>query len=128
MEMIPESEPEKRVIYISAINKDRKRLPVVIRAFINRMEIGSLRLSVETNQGSIEFPADIGKIQLFASYDDHHQALMIDDNEDTYQFVFPGSVRYESASLQAEAKCPDGKTGNPCVTCNVDGIPYRLCI
>lgn len=91
---------------------------------VNGMEIGSV-LSSEGN-ANIELGDQDVTITIRVIVGSETQVISLNSDVGAHRFVFSNAPRTITAASPS-ARCPDGTTGQPCVTCNVGGSTVRIC-
>lgn len=91
---------------------------------IDGVQVGS----VFSSQGnaSIEMDDQDVEITISAIVGFETQAISLRASVGAHRFVF-ANVPRAVAKGTPSARCPDGTTGQPCVTCNIGGSTVRIC-
>ena len=67
-------------------------------------------------------------VELEARLEGHVLQKILGPRENDVIFRFPIAARRGFTATPAEAKCPDGTTGNPCVECDLGTTKIRICV
>lgn len=89
---------------------------------------GSGAGSVFSSQGnaSIEIDDQDVIITIRVDHDLETQIASVPAGVGSHRFVFDNASRGLTKGSPS-ARCPDGTTGQPCVTCNIGGSTVRIC-
>jgi hypothetical protein len=123
------SDAPVRLIKIAAQDaKGRHAYPVNIEILLDGIKAGSLTTDRDHASPSIAINDLSASVQLYAWYGGHELFADLSTSLASYLFEFPIVAREDFAGPSAEARCPDGTTGVPCVTCTVNGTKVRICV
>lgn len=91
---------------------------------INGIKVGSVfgsqgNASIEMNNQDVEIT-----ICVIVGFET--QAVSLHASVGAHRFVF-NNAPYAVVKGTPSARCPDGTTGQPCVTCHIGGSTVRLC-
>lgn len=91
---------------------------------VNDSSVGS----VFDSQGSasIEIADQDAVITIRVDHDFETQVVSVPAGAGSHRFVFDHTSRAPAKGTPS-ARCPDGTTGQPCVTCNIGGSTVRIC-
>lgn len=119
-----------RLITITAV--DAEGVPAAgaeIVIFVSDSYAGVFTLDADRSSASLELTDSSASIRLVAEFGGHTLSADIGPNGRTHQFRFPVALRSLTRAIApAEARCPDGMTGRPCVECAVGGTHVRICV
>jgi len=86
--------------------------------------------SIFTGQGVTESTIGLDDryavVQLRVTVDGQTQVAVLAPDQDSIQFNFSTSVLFK-AQVPPVARCPDGTTGSPCVTCRDGTDTWMIC-
>jgi hypothetical protein len=117
-----------RTIRVSAVDSAGGPVGAVVNVSVFGVKLGSLQLSEDGAEGLIELPDQFHTVQLNARLQDQILSTLVEHGETAHQFIFSGLHLRTIVAPLAQARCPDGTTGTPCVICTVSGIKVRLCV
>jgi hypothetical protein len=116
-----------RVIKIGAV--DTQGLSVdgyAVEIFIADRPVGAF-VGGRDHRATVEVNESVGTITLVGSYGDQRIILPVPRGTNEQRFVF-ARAKGVAAPARAEARCPDGSTGTPCVICQVGPLRVRICV
>jgi hypothetical protein len=118
-----------RTLLISAFdNEGRPAAGAEIVVFIHGTYVGAFTIDDESRSASLEIPDVSANVRLVAEFSGVTLTSDIGMTDHAHEFRFPVVAPLERALSPAEARCADGTTGRPCVTCTVGGTQVRICV
>jgi hypothetical protein len=109
--------------------KGRRIKGAQVKVYWHGSPVGALITSGESTIG-FEAGYSIDGLELEVSMGEQRELVAFTSFEEQYEFVFeaqPLLKRLFSFFLRPGATCPDGTSGQPCVTCQFDRYQIRLC-
>jgi hypothetical protein len=117
----------RKQIHIAVLDGNRRGIAgATVQVYLGKRRIAELVLG--DRPGSIVVNDGGRPISLFATYSGESQAVTLEPNIRLHAFVFKTVYRDAFVLASAEARCPNGKTGIPCVECTIGGIRVRVCV
>lgn len=128
--VITSSVERERAISVSVVNSEGEAVGATVHVIVKGIEVGSFTLDAEHTEASIEIDEEFGEVDLKArsGIQTLTARLPIDARSHVFSFSTVLTRTRRGGHIVAEARCPDGTTGTPCVTCVVSGIPVRICV
>lgn len=96
-----------------------------LQCFVDKTPFGACVTSARMS--SFEFD-DKGIFSVEAVYGGAMQTLSAAPGQHQLTFKFPRQPHGLKTLMQAGARCPDGSTGFPCVSCTVGKDTIRICV
>ncbi len=123
-----EQTPDRRTVYIEALDGNGAPAGAEIGIFIDGMPAGVLDLGTGAQHpATLELDDLLAEITLVARFLGQTETIVMYPGDRQATFQFHGSVQY-GVARKAEAFCPDGSHGSPCVTCRAaNGKTWRMC-
>ncbi|HMI41963.1 MAG TPA: hypothetical protein VK485_12130 [Sphingomicrobium sp.] len=110
---------------IKVLVENEEGLPLIgarVEIFVDREPFGELSTGGES---SIEIDTRL-TVELRASAGRFVTSASVEPNATFQRLIIPTRMGIELAAIPT-ARCPDGKAGQPCVTCDVRGRRIRIC-
>jgi len=116
-----------REIRIAVVDVKGQNLPgAKIQVYLEKSPIAELVLG--QRPGSIHLNDLDSPITLMATHEGEVQTVTLGADVRVQAFVFKTVYRENFAVDPAQARCPDGTTGIPCVECAIGGTRVRVCV
>lgn len=123
--------PRDRDLFVSVLDSSGKPAAgAEVLLFLDDLHVGSIRIGASSPSASFRFGATDSEARLVARFGPHALTALVPHQTTDWVFNFPELPELAIGQLQqtAEAKCPDGTTGVPCVLCVVGKQRVRVCI
>jgi hypothetical protein len=102
--------------------------PVSVQLRLDGRAAGSL-VTDRDHTSAVLLVGDGGAhLQVAARFGSHELVAELAEDATSHTFVFPISRGNRQVAATAEARCPDGTTGVPCVVCRVGETYIRICV
>jgi len=122
-------ESRGRVIDVAVVDAAGQSLQgVKVAIKIRGVSAGSFVTDAYHTAGSFEIHGEAMRVELVASYGQQQLTAPMRKEFNSHTFAFAVLPYLAVAQTVAVARCPDGTTGTPCVTCVVGDIRVRICV
>ncbi|MDB5405102.1 MAG: hypothetical protein JWL84_14 [Rhodospirillales bacterium] len=119
------SEGQEKPRRLRILVENTAGLPMVgarIKVFYRGEAAGEV---VSSGRSLVEFD-DIEALELTAAVGGLRASAQVTAGQDEVRLVIPTERAIELAAIPT-ARCPDGSSGQPCVTCRIGGRNIRIC-